>query len=51
MQKHIGLSEDPAGAQGQSSIGKKTWCVDGVQKSLNQNLPIVSLDTHHYRVS
>ena len=32
MQKHIGLSEDPAGAQGQSSISETTWWVDGEQK-------------------
>ena len=35
MQKHIGLSEDPAGTQGQSSIGEMTWCVDGVYKKKN----------------
>ena len=31
----IWLSQYPAGAQGQSSIGKMTWCVGGVQKIKN----------------
>ena len=32
LQKHIWLHEYPAGTQGQSSIGEKTWCVDGLQR-------------------